>query len=62
MMKRNDKKLNLPSHFLNIREINKKLRSGYLEMAEFNANYAEMCLEADNETLASCEEKLSESE
>ncbi len=44
------------------KEINQKLRSGYLEMAEFNANYAEMCLEADNEALASCEEKLSESE
>lgn len=57
-----DNKSDLPSHFRNKKELNRKLRSGYLEMAEFNANYAEMCLEADNEVLASCEEKLSESE
>lgn len=40
----------------------KALCEGYKEFAEFNTMYAEMCLEADNEALASCEEKLSESE
>lgn len=39
-----------------------ELRSGYLAMAEFNQEYAEMCLIADNEVLKACEEKLSESE
>ena len=40
----------------------KALCEGYREYGEFNTMYAEMCLEADNEVLASCEEKLSESE
>jgi len=40
----------------------KALIDGYKEYGKFNAMYAEMCLEADNESLASCEEKLSESE
>lgn len=44
------------------KDIDQKLQLGYVEMAEINANYAEMCLEADNSVLASCEEKLSESE
>ncbi len=39
-----------------------KLKAGYEDMAEFNQEYAEMCLSADNEALAVCEEKLSESE
>lgn len=46
----------------NKKNINQKLQLGYLKMAEINASYAEMCLEADNSVLASCEEKLSESE
>ena len=40
----------------------KALCEGYKEYGNFNTMYAEMCLEADNETFASCEEKLSESE
>lgn len=40
----------------------KALSEGYKLYGEFNTMYAEMCLEADNEVLASCEEKLSESE
>jgi len=39
-----------------------KLKKGYLEMAQLNSAYAEMCLDADNECLLVCEEKLSESE
>ncbi len=38
------------------------LIEGYQKFGEFNLNYAEMCLSADNEALALCEEKLSESE
>ena len=38
------------------------LIEGYQNSGEFNLNYAEMCLGADNEVLALCEEKLSESE
>ena len=40
----------------------KALCEGYKKFAELNTMYAEMCVEADNEALASCEEKLSESE
>ena len=43
-------------------EITEALINGYREYGSFNKAYAEMCLEADNECLASCEEKLSESE
>ncbi|MBO5454352.1 MAG: hypothetical protein J6A69_10410 [Clostridia bacterium] len=39
-----------------------ELKKGYLEMAQINSAYAEMCLDADNECLSACEEKLSESE
>lgn len=39
-----------------------KLASGYEAMAQFNKTYAEMCLDADNQVLEACEEKLSESE
>ncbi len=38
------------------------LKIGYGEAAEFNLEYAEMCLCADNQALTVCEEKLSESE
>jgi len=38
------------------------LKEGYGEAAEFNKEYAEMCLSADNQALTVCEEKLSESE
>ncbi len=44
-----------------IRNFN-KLKAGYKDMAQINEEYAEMCLNADNEALAVCEEKLSESE
>ena len=40
----------------------KSLKEGYGEAAEFNKEYAEMCLSADNQALTVCEEKLSESE
>lgn len=40
----------------------KSLKEGYGEAAEFNKDYAEMCLSADNQALTVCEEKLSESE
>lgn len=39
-----------------------KLAAGYEAMGQFNLKYAEMCLDADNQVLADCEEKLSESE
>ncbi len=39
-----------------------KLAAGYIAMGQFNEEYAEMCLNADNQVLADCEEKLSESE
>ena len=39
-----------------------KLASGYEAMAQLNKTYAEMCLDADNQVLEACEEKLSESE
>ena len=46
-----------------IKKIRKNnLKKGYLEMAQFNSAYAEMCLSADNQALSACEEKLSESE
>ena len=38
------------------------LIEGYRSFGELNSNYAEMCLSADNESLALCEEKLSECE
>lgn len=52
---------------LYIREKNKKnnrekLISGYQQMAQINLDYAEMCLSADNQVLAACEEKLPECE
>ncbi len=46
---------------LYIRNFN-KLKTGYEGMAKINEEYAEMCLNADNEALSVCEEKLSESE
>ena len=39
-----------------------KLAAGYQAMGQLNSEYAEMCLNADNQVLADCEEKLSESE
>ena len=38
------------------------LKSGYKGTAEINLFLAEMCLEADNEALSACEEKLTECE
>ena len=38
------------------------LINGYINNGRYNSDYAEMCLDADNECLASCEEKLSECE
>ena len=43
-------------------ELLKKLENGYKEMADINLEIAEMCLEADNESLSLCEEKLTECE
>ena len=38
----------------------KQLESGYKEMSEINLKLAQECLEADNECLSQCEEKLTE--
>lgn len=43
-------------------ELRKQLENGYKEMAQINLNLAQMCLEADNESLLQCEEKLTECE
>lgn len=43
-------------------ELIKKLENGYKEMADINLEIAQMCLEADNESLSLCEEKLTECE
>ena len=43
-------------------EQDKSLKKGYEEMALINRSLAEMCLEADNETLRQYEEKLTECE
>lgn len=39
-----------------------KLEKGYKEMVDINLELAQMCLEADNESLSLCEEKLTECE
>ena len=39
-----------------------ELEKGYKEMADINLELAQMCLEADNEILSLCEEKLTECE
>jgi len=39
-----------------------ELEKGYKEMADINLELAQMCLEADNESLSLCEEKLTECE
>ena len=39
-----------------------ELEKGYKEMADINLELAHMCLEADNESLSLCEEKLTECE
>lgn len=44
------------------KELEKQLESGYKEMADINLELAQMCLEADNESLSLCEEKLTECE
>lgn len=44
------------------REIREQLKKGYEEMAAYNAEWAEACLAADNETLQLYEEKISECE
>lgn len=41
---------------------NKTLEQGYREMGCINLSLAEMCVEADNEALSECEEKLTECE
>ena len=38
------------------------LKEGYKAAADLNISLAEMCLEADNEALSVCEEKLTECE
>ena len=44
------------------KELIKMLENGYKEMADINLELAQMCLEADNESLVLCEEKLTECE
>ena len=39
-----------------------ELENGYKKMADLNLELAQMCLEADNESLSLCEEKLTECE
>ena len=39
-----------------------ELEKGYKEMADINLELAQMCLEADNESLSLCVEKLTECE
>ena len=39
-----------------------ELEKGYKETADINLELAQMCLEADNESLSLCEEKLTECE
>ena len=39
-----------------------ELEKGYKVMADINLELAKMCLEADNESLSLCEEKLTECE
>ncbi len=41
-------------------KIIEQLEKGYKEMADINLEIAQMCLEADNESLSLCEEKLTE--
>lgn len=43
-------------------EIVRKLKKGYEEMAEFNLEYSDFCLEADNRQLQLYEDKLAECE
>lgn len=42
--------------------LEEQLKVGYKEMADINLKLAQMCLEADNESLSLCEEKLTECE
>ncbi len=44
------------------KELIKKLENGYKKMADINLEIAQMCVEADNESLSLCEEKLTECE
>lgn len=39
-----------------------ELEKGYKEMADINLELAQMCFEADNESLSLCEEKPTECE
>ena len=41
-------------------KIIEQLEKGYKAMADINLEIAQMCLEADNESLSLCEEKLTE--
>lgn len=38
------------------------LKQGYKEMASLNLSLAQMCFDADNQSLSCCEEKLTECE
>ncbi len=42
--------------------LKKELEKGYKEMSGINLEIARECLEADNESLLQCEEKLTECE
>lgn len=45
-----------------LKEMQQALKQGYIESGAVNLKYAEMCLVAENEAYAICEEKLSECE
>ncbi|MDP4118203.1 MAG: ribbon-helix-helix protein, CopG family [Bacillota bacterium] len=44
------------------KDLEGKLKKGYLEMAQINLSIANMCMEADNQELKAYEEKLAECE
>ncbi len=44
------------------KELINALKNGYKEMADINLELAQTCLDADNDCLKHCEEKLTECE
>ncbi len=57
-----DKKKNSVPELYKAYKRNESLKQGYKEMASLNLSLAQMCLEADNDALSVCEEKLTECE
>ncbi len=45
-----------------VSSLEEQLKEGYSEMAAFNLDLANACIDSDNEALVSLEEKLMESE